>query len=466
MLSKPDTTYSEDLYRFTWETVEMILERFTEARDDIACELTVRSSHPTKGGTLVDGKRLLLLGANSQRDMRRALEERDPEPDWGGMLEQATTLARRRYREGEPAVDLVSTQFAGIGRYLVRPFIFDDGINLIYGSGDSGKSLFALALALAVASGEEVAGVSAERTGPVLYLDWEDSPATHQERLRGIAKGAGVTPGENMVIYRRMSASLKESQREVRKDVANLGIAMVIIDSLGMACGGDPSDANGIIQTMVAARGLGVPTLGIHHIAKDAKDKSTPYGSVYASTTARGSWYVQAERETGQLAQVLTNYKSNRGQRAERQSFRFMFHEDADETIERIEITPLSFRESKTVGDGAIRWKIAEALKDGALSVEVLTEVLGGKAATIKRTLSRYKGEMFIQLEGGRWGITTQDSVLGQSGTVSRAGQDTPPPYKGGVPVSQPNPHTFNEEIGEPPWSGDQASMDDSLAGL
>lgn len=437
MLSRPDATYSEDLYRFVWpDGTEMLLERFTESRDDIACELTVRSAHPTKGGTLVDGKRLLLLGANSQRDMRKALEERDIEPDWGGMLEQATTLARRRYREGEPAVDLVSTEFDGIGRYLVRPFVFDDGINLIYGSGDSGKSLFTLALALAVASGHEVAGVVSERTGPVLYLDWEDSPATHQERLRGLAAGAGIELTAGMVVYRRMTASLKESQREVRKDVANLRAALVIIDSLGMACGGDPSDANGIIQTMTAARGLGVPTLGIHHIAKDAKDKSTPYGSVYASTTARGSWYVQAEREAGQLAQVLTNYKSNRGQRAERQSFRFVFSEDAAERIERIEIVPLTFAQSKTVGEGALRWKIAEYLRTGAKEIPAIAEALEAKAETVKRTLNRYKGTMFVQTGDNTWGITTdRDTVLGQSETVPEVGRDTPPLYRGVSPT-------------------------------
>lgn len=403
MLVKPEATYSEDLYRFVWpDGIEMMLERFSEKADDISCELTVRSAHPTKGGTLVDGKRLLLIGPNSQRDMKRTLEARDEEPDWGGMLEQATTLARRRYREGEPAIDLVGSDIGPAGRYLVRPFVFDDALNIIYGSGDSGKSLFTLAIALCVATGQEVAGLVAERTGPVLYLDWEDSAATHRERLMGLARGLGIEVQPGMIIYRRMTASLKESAREIRKDIANFGAILAIPDSLGMACGGDPSDATAMIQTMVAARAFGIPVLGIHHIAKDAKDKSTPYGSVYASNEARMSWLVSSEREGAQLSMVLTNYKANRGVRHERQSYRFNFTEDGYEAIDTVTMVPLTFSASKTVGDGGQKWLIADFLKrTGASTTLAIGDALGLTRATVRMQLNRHK-ELF-QRDGDNW---------------------------------------------------------------
>lgn len=410
MLAKPTESYAEDYYRFEWPNVEMILERFTESREDIACECTVRSTHPTKGGTLVDGKRLLLLGPNSLRDMAKALSLRDEEPDWGGMLEQATTLARRRYREGAPAIDLWDEELGDSGKYLVSPFLFDNAVNILYGSGDSGKSLFALLLGIAITSGEDVAGLIAERTGAVLYLDWEDDAITHQERLYGFCNGAGVPLESGRVIYRRMSSSLRESSREIRKDIAAAGAAVVIIDSLGMACGGDPSDAGNIIQTMLAARSLGVPVIAIHHIAKDAKDKSTPYGSVYASNEARMTWFVESNRDDSTLTMVLTNFKANRGKNQGRRSFLFQFTEDAREVIKSITVTPIGYSASKEVGDGGQKWKIAQYLKDaGAQEVAAIAAHFSLTTANVRKVLGRGKGQLFVNLPSGQWGLLMPD---------------------------------------------------------
>lgn len=391
MNSVPDVTYSEDLYTFNWpdEGLQAVLERFQEQGDDIRAELTVVSSHPTMGGQLYFG-RLLLMGPRSRADVRVALEKRDPEPDWGGMLEQIVTLALRRYREGAPAVDLWADDLGDGGKYLVRPFLFDDAVNIIYGSGDSGKSLFNLLLAVAVASGEEVAGLIAERSGPVLYLDWEDSPNTHQERLRALCASLGVTLASGRIIYRRMTASLVESAREVRKDIAKFGAVMVVVDSLGMACGGDPSDAGGIIKAMLAARSLGVPVGAIHHIGKDAKDKSTPYGSVYASNEARMSWLVESERDGSRLSMVLTNHKANRGAHHDRQSYRFDFTEDEKEVLTSISVTSLTFTQGRSIGSEAgVKYRIDDYLTaHGKSEVRDVAEGIESTAASVRRTLN------------------------------------------------------------------------------
>ena len=405
-LTKPVVTYAEDVHTYQWEEdgITAILERFQEAKEDIRAELTVSSSHPTTGGQLYFG-RLLLMGPQSRAMVRTALEKRDPAPDWGGMLEQIVTISLRRYREGPPAVDLWEDDLGVAGRYLVRPFIFDDSVNLVYGAGDSGKSLLTLLLAIVVASGQEVAGMQPERSGPVLYLDWEDSAATHQERLFGLCNAAGVVLDAGKVMYRRMDASLKESAREIRKDIAAAGAALVIIDSLGMACGGDPSDAGGIIQAMLAARSLGVPVVAIHHIAKDAKDKTTPYGSVYASNESRMSWYVEAERVESDLTMVLTNYKSNRGARHERQSFKFSFTESEREEILRIVVTPLTFSASKEIGTGGQKYRIAQWIKDnGVNNTLTIAQGVDIPAATVRSVLNRGEGTMFVRTGQG-WGL-------------------------------------------------------------
>ncbi len=419
MLVKPDATYSDDLYRVVWpDGVEMILERFNEARDDIACELTVRSSHSTKGGTLVDGKRLLLIGANSQRDMAKLLSLRDEEPDWAGMLEQVTTLARRRYRQGEPPTDLrdeVSTS----SRYLVRPLVIGGGTTVWFGSEESAKSMMAMAVAVAVASGREVAGLVAETTGPVVYLDWEDDASTHNERLHAICAGAGIDVATVPIWHQRMTASLSEASRDIRRIIAELGAVFAIIDSIGMASGGDPADAGGIIKTMTATRVLGVDSLGIHHLPKEAKDKSRPYGSVYAAAEARMTWLIEKDEDAtpGSLRIALTNKKSNRSTRHPRMSFEMRFRSDENrEALESVTIEPIGFMESVSIGTGAAqKWKILDAIKGGARTIDGISAATGIAKATTRMQLNRHRDLFAKSSDGLQWGLLDQREAESES---------------------------------------------------
>lgn len=383
----------------------MILERFREVRDDIACELTVRSSHPTMGGTLVDGKRLLLIGPNSLRDMTRALTARDDAPDWGGMLEQATTLARRRYRRGEPPTDL-REPVAAASRYLVRPLVLDGSTTIWFGAEESAKSLLAMVVAVAVASGREVAGLVSELTGPVTYLDWEDDADTHKERLRAICVGAGLELATTPIWHQRMTASLVEASRDTRRVIAEMGSVLAIVDSIGMASGGDPTDAGGIIKAMIAARSLGVPVLGIHHLPKDAKDKSRPYGSVYAAAEARMTWLVEKDEDApvGTVRIALTNKKSNRSSRHPRQAFDFHFQSSDDrEVMESVSVTPITFFAAAGIGAGAgQKWRIAAALATPK-TLDDLAAALDITKAVLRMQLNRHR-DLFVKGPGDRWG--------------------------------------------------------------
>ena len=271
-----------------------------------------------------------------------------------------------------------------------------------------------------------------------------------------------------------MAASLKESAREIRKDIGKSRAVLAIVDSLGMACGGDPSDASAIIQTMVAARSFGVPVLGIHHIAKDAKDKANPYGSVYATNEARMSWHVEAERANNQLSSVLTNYKANRGARHERQAFRFDFTEDSHEAIERIEITSLTFGQSKELGDSGQKWRVAQFLGlAGASSVNAIAAALDIPKATVRAQLNRHK-DLFTKI-GEDWGVTAVEHgspVFRSEGSQNGQGERNSPrnssetvlrsetnPY--GAPLGGP------EVDAEPPWKNEeeQARLDSLATG-
>ena len=464
MTDEPKATYLEDEYIYLWDEfgLEIVVERFREERGTLVADVQPRSS--TGGGFLPPDK-LNLGSARSIKQYANTLESRGllDADEWFNVLSLAASLSTRRYREGVPPIDLWTDDLGSAGRYLVRPFIFDDAVNIIYGSGDSGKSLLSIVLAAVVASGKEIAGIVSEREGPVVYLDWEDSAYTHQERLRAICGPRSIVLGPGRIIYRRMDSSLRESAREIRKLIATTGAVMAIVDSVGMACGGDPSSAEHVIQTMLAARSLGVPVLAVHHITKDAKDKSNPYGSVYAANEARMSWYVESQRDGMRLTMVATNYKANRGARHERQSFHFAFTEDDMEAIKSITVGTPTFSESKTIGDGGQKWKIAKVLqangKMEAKAIAVAAEITHNATRTV---LNRQLGKMFGKEERDGeeplWWVIAEHAITPTEVLRTVMGEVVTRHITGGPPlgasVTQP-PAEENEEEPDTDVSGE-----------
>lgn len=400
-LSPPTSTFSEDLYVFAWNDlgVEVILERFSERSDDIAVEATVNLAHPILGGRLYSG-RLLLIGPNSKRDVAKMLTERTDEIDWPGLLEQVCLLARDRYRRGEPPIDLSTVEYTEQPRFLLAPFIVRNGISILYGDGASAKSLFALQWCVTLA----ILGISS------LYLDWEDDAVTHAERLQAIAAGMNTDLPVGVIFYQKRSVPLAASVRELRRFIGENQIEHVVVDSVGMAAG-DPNDHGLVIEAVRAARSLGIAVTLIHHLPKDARDKTKPFGSVYASNEARITWLIEKaqEEEADEMAVAMTNHKYNRGRLQGRRAYKLAFTNDEDMLVS------VAFTETDIGQVVAFRPKlpqhqlIADVLKaNGALSPADIGSSLEAEgiilsAGIIRAVLNRYRGKLFIRVGEG-WG--------------------------------------------------------------
>lgn len=415
----PTATYVEDSYRFTWPAAlaTMHLERFFESSDDIRCELTVVSTDPVNGGEYYSG-RLLLIGPNSLRDIAKHLTEYDPDLDWTSMLGQVRKMARERYRSGAPLVDLRDVDTTQVNKYLVYPLMYDNAISQIYGHGETAKSATALILALAIASGQDVFGFEAEVSGPVIYADFEDDEETHAERLQALCRGAHVDLHDAPIYYKRVSTSLKEAARDLRRQVSELGAVAVIVDSVGMACGGDPNEAGAIIAALTACRSLGVPVLVIHHLPKDAKDKTKPYGSVYASNEVRLSWHVEGsiQRDPNgdtHIRNVYTCHKANRGAPAD--SLRLAIDlRNVEGRLDTIDVTRLGFRDTLDINAGSQKWQIVSYLKrTGKATVKDIAVELDIKPPRIRRIIGEHP-DLFVRLSEEReplWGISVDSEM-------------------------------------------------------
>lgn len=413
----PIEQYLGDCYRFSWpEGISMELDRFGDGHrgDGLGCEITVNSLLPPSPG-LLHQARFNLTSSSARATLTRALAARVDGCDFAGMLEQACFLSIKRWREGDPIINLWEVEDRPTGRWLIEPWVELGGPTTLFGDGGSGKSAFALDIALSVSSGIRTVGEIPTQTGPILYLDWETDRYEHAGRLRRLASGLDAIGAQrNPVHYRRQSAGLIDSIMHLKKMVAQLGVVFVIVDSLGAARGGEPESAELTIRTFNAVREFGVPVLFIDHQAKNAQDKTKPFGSVYTWNLSRIVWSAAREKtETdGSVLLGLTNHKANNGRVGMKRGYRMTWGDV-------IRFDSVAAREVPVlVKSMSNRDKLVAAIQQsprGRMTVsdiEVTLEGMDAKltANAIKSTLSLYRdghdaNPSFVQLPGGEWGL-------------------------------------------------------------
>lgn len=412
-LGQPSATYLIDSYRFSWPDIEFLCDRLHEERDGLKCELSVSTSRKPMAGLLRSG-RFNLSSATTRSQWQRALEERLPDTDWYAAFEMVCALTTRRWRDGEPVLDLAEVEpYSGVP-FLLSPFIVEGAASVLFAEGGTGKSLLALAMCVMIATGDEVIpGVHATRYGPTLYLDWEWDAAVHAERLKAICEGAGIEVPHGVVHYRHEMASIYEAAPTIRRRIAELGVAFVVVDSLGFARGGEPESADLTLKTFSALRTFGVPVLCLDHVAKNATDKKHSFGSVYTTNAARITWRADAIKEEGanKIIVGLTNQKSNgRFQKARGYEITMDIDENDKLTSVRFEATDLRDIPGLTKAL-PMRDQIAGILKAArkALDVESITQSLVNEGSrwssdSIRVCLNRNKGMFEREGEGG-WKI-------------------------------------------------------------
>lgn len=319
-IGPPHETFLLDSYRFSWpeDGVEVILDRLAEEKDGLKCEMSISTARPPNAGLLREG-RFNLSSATTRAQWVRALEERLPPDlfgvDWYALLELVCARSVRRWRQGEPMVDLACIRLPEEPPYLLYPLVVDGAASVIFADGASGKSLLALGLAVSVATGTEVVpGVVPQRTGPVIYWDWEWDAESHAERLQAICAGAGIDVPEGMIYYQHEMASVKESAARMRKRVAETGAEFIIVDSLGFARGGDANSQELTTQTFAALRTLERPVLVLDHVSADGKTAEKSFGSIYTRNSCRTMWRIDSQKEEGKDSwyAALVHTKTNR----------------------------------------------------------------------------------------------------------------------------------------------------------
>lgn len=173
-------------------------------------------------------------------------------------------------------------------RWLMEGLLMDGQVTLLVARGGTGKSLFALQAAIAVATGGEFAYWRAAEPRSVLVLNAEDDRHETQRRIAAACEAMGVDresiaarlfclDTSSLVLLEKENDKPKRTELygQLQAIIKDNNVGLVVVDPLiETHVGLDENSNTEMKEVVVALRDLarfnGIPVLAVHHTRKNA----------------------------------------------------------------------------------------------------------------------------------------------------------------------------------------------------
>ena len=403
------------LYKVTanGHNIEARVSRVQETGDRLKAEIGILFN-----GSPIVRSNPVLTSVSGMDAFWRKLARRLPQSDWGIDWEQLVENLGARvtdsHREGEPEIVISDIVIPETVQWQIEPMLLKDQPNIIFGPGGSGKSTFALWLAVLMDSGH--VDTSHDLTvlgGKVLYLDWETDSVEIAARVRDLQAGMGLDrkPG---ILYRRCTQSLAVESDMLKTIVEQRNISMVIVDSLGLATGGGLDEAESVLEYFTALRYIGGTSLTITHTNKE----NLIFGSVYTVNCGRSIWEVTksgGEGDAKNLDLGLFHRKVNIVGKQKPRAYSMAFSENSITlSVKDVIDTELSGRLSVS----ELVYQIV--LKQGPVKTEELPEMVAEHLNVqpekihnaVKQAVHRFRKNNKMAVDGGEIMIAVQPKLI------------------------------------------------------
>ena len=409
-MSIPNVTEIANTYFFEWkdENLTISVSRLREHSDGrITGEVNIRTTAPGIAPHLHQAQ-FNFVSTRSRQELARAMYERYNLVNWVPILEQLCVITLKRLRQGEPVHFLSTETDAAPPGYLISPILPLAQPTTIFGLPGTGKSYLALLLALTAAIPWEDNPMGFEvpaGANPVLYLDYETSKDETHWRLKKLARGTGLGP--TIISYRRCSKPLSEDMEGIQRAVFEASAKLIIIDSLGGACGGDLYVPEPALRFFSALRKLNTTSLIVAHTSKESAKEKSILGTVYFTAYSRQIFetrLVQEPEET-EVSIGLFHRKSN-SDKLLRPIGLHIFFDEEQTRIEKQDVRSIAdFLEHLSLSERAM-----EYLREGPAPLAEISEALGKSKETMRVILKRLEDKKQItRLPGTKekiWGIS------------------------------------------------------------
>lgn len=388
-------TAKDHAYHFDMKPVgiQFELDRVRRSSHELWGELIVKvngnfpEAHALQDGVISAGDlNLSSVQARVTRAKLLTLLCGDKDFEFISLVEDFSIRVIAAERAGEPDVDLREAKRLGSGHMLTF-----EGVRLpakhptiIFGDGGAAKSYFALYWA----------GQMVERGMQVLYCDWEWTADEHAERLERL-----FGPAFPRVRHLEAHRSLREERDRIARIIRLRNIDYLIFDSVGVACGGDPSGSEACMSYWQTLRQFGVGSLHIAHVTKGPKDgrpdDQKPFGSAFWHNMARMTYNVRGEPLGDNVMVVgFYNRKSQWGGGSDA-AFRIEFADKATR------IKPTDLKSEEDLADGLpLGERIVMAVAERSYTRKEIASNLGVEYGLLQRTVHRLiKRGLLVEVE-------------------------------------------------------------------
>lgn len=413
-MSKPTVESGNGALLLQWQDWELAIEvtRTRQHRDGRTTgEVKITTTAPGVA-PLLHQAQLNFTSSRSQQDLARILSGQYGSVSWTEVIGQLCFYVLEQVRQGEPVEDIDSDGEFEPPRYLLRPLLPLGKPTVLFGQGGTSKSYLALAIAACVRLpwqdnplGLEVP----EEPTNVLYLDYETDRDEIGWRLKCLTKGMG-TP-KTHIRYRRCAAVLSDDIQEIKKIVEDSNIGLVVVDSLGLACGGELKESQPAITLFGAIRQMKVTSLLLTHTTKpqEGSKDATPYGSAFFSNYARSVWEVRKVQELGadSMEVGLFHSKVNSSKMFQPIGFHIAFTDDMV-TVKRRNVTDIPGFAKKV----PIKTRVYALLRSEKrmLTVKHMAETLSEDEASVRKALDRMAEANEAKRYGDVWGLLSKQA--------------------------------------------------------
>lgn len=410
------TTNIDNLY------VKILFERLVDGDNGaIWCEAKVHIEMDGIPKAVLPPSRTNLMNASRAgsgwKGLIQTLDDLASSIRWDEPIATAVEHSIEVFRTGELERALTTDVVDRGHPFLLEPFVASTGVSVFFGEGGTGKSLIALALAVAVAADEPLFGHRPREAGPVVYFDYEDDHEVHEERLAAILDGSKATL-KYPIYHRSLIAKVSQSQASMRRAIGEREAKLAVLDSIGMGRGGNANTAEDTIRLFRGLRSLGVPVLAIDHVSKEDKRSGSlisPYGSVYTINSARLLWGAVVATDLSSENEKylnLSNTKSNRTALHQPMGVRLQYRNKANEEHKT------RWLESMSIDMYDKWWEIQTpdtwaAIKhhlykhDGSFwTINEMAMTLELEPATVEKAVQRHMGQLVREKKGRAYGYT------------------------------------------------------------
>lgn len=375
----------------------------------------------TKDGRRMRWGRMVFASTSKRKEIADSLapEKADKEGKafWSEVLETVGFETSAAWRVGEPAKE-ARLEYAEGPRHILKPVVVSSGTTIVFADGGTGKTSWAVGVAVSVATGLPFAGFEPQVKGPVLYLDGEDSEENFNDTLTAVWEGFGLDHTDHPNVLRRSIVrpiTHSAEAGEIRALIQREGIVLVIVDSYQRAASADPVDPEAADRLFGTLRSFGIPCLLLCHVNRadaESGNASKPIGTVITNNSARSAWSMHTTSIQDVSPTVLCktlslrHTKINKGRERPTISLQVRFVEDGQEHLQTILFETAETISTRKMPAGVAVGDVLKILADGLEhNVPEIAGRTGHDATLVRKTLHDLAGAgkiLCVSRGGGR----------------------------------------------------------------